>query len=78
MTKLNTNNKYHFADAFIQSDFVMHAYILCMGGPGIKTHNPDVASAMLYKLGHTGPLDRQQQTAVLPAWLTLTVASPGL
>lgn len=39
---------------FFQNDLVMHAYILCMSGPGNQTHYPGVASAMLYQLSYSG------------------------
>ena len=31
---------------------IMCAYILCMGGPGNRTHYPGVTSAMLYQLSY--------------------------
>lgn len=40
---------------FFQNDLVMHAYILCMSGPGNQTHYPGVARAMLYQMSYRGP-----------------------
>jgi hypothetical protein len=53
----------------------MRAYILHMGGPGNRTDDPAVASAMLYRLSHTGP-----PASALANWkdLSLQLQSLGL
>ncbi|KAK6321960.1 hypothetical protein J4Q44_G00067520 [Coregonus suidteri] len=53
----------HLADALIQSDLqLVSAYIFILAPRGKRTHNPGVASAMLYQLSymcHPPPLPLQ-------------------
>ncbi|KAK6301965.1 hypothetical protein J4Q44_G00280180 [Coregonus suidteri] len=45
----------HLADALIQSDLqLVSAYLFILAPRGKRTHNPGVASAMLYHLSYTG------------------------
>ena len=53
---MHNNDICHLADGFIQSDLVMRPYIYYVwGGPGIQTHYPGFARAMLYQLSYRGP-----------------------
>ncbi len=47
----------HLADAFIQSDlnciqFTVFTFLSALAFPGNRTHDPGVASAMLYHLSY--------------------------